>query len=189
MPLTTDTMKSYFDRAYVPPNPRVQRTRSSPSARSSPLTRHPLGGRMYLMALPIAAMVIVVVACASVGLVQVQLKTVSGGPVSGAQVSIGGISATSDSQGLAQVKRVPVGDYSIYVPDAKGLKSCPSRVDVLPSGKASVTVLMRAPIPGTTLIHDDAGKFTEYRTLSYTACPGLPVSGEMQIVGPVVPEQ
>ena len=27
-----------------PPNPRVQRTRSSPSARSSPLTRHPLGG-------------------------------------------------------------------------------------------------------------------------------------------------
>ena len=27
----------------VPPNPRVQRTRSSPSARSSPLTRHPLG--------------------------------------------------------------------------------------------------------------------------------------------------
>jgi len=28
---------------YVRPNPRVQRTRSSPSARSSPLTRHPLG--------------------------------------------------------------------------------------------------------------------------------------------------
>jgi hypothetical protein len=27
----------------VPPNPRVQRTRSSPSARHSPLTRHPLG--------------------------------------------------------------------------------------------------------------------------------------------------
>ena len=27
-----------------PPNPRVQRTRSSPSARHSPLTRHPLGG-------------------------------------------------------------------------------------------------------------------------------------------------
>jgi hypothetical protein len=25
------------------PNPRVQRTRSSPSARGSPLTRHPLG--------------------------------------------------------------------------------------------------------------------------------------------------
>ncbi len=29
-----------------PPNPRVQRTRSSPSARRSPLTRHPLGGRI-----------------------------------------------------------------------------------------------------------------------------------------------
>jgi hypothetical protein len=26
-----------------PPNPRVQRTRSSPSARHEPLTRHPLG--------------------------------------------------------------------------------------------------------------------------------------------------
>ena len=28
------------------PNPRVQRTRSSPSALHAPLTRHPLGGRM-----------------------------------------------------------------------------------------------------------------------------------------------
>ena len=28
----------------APPNTRVQRTRSSPSARHSPLTRHPLGG-------------------------------------------------------------------------------------------------------------------------------------------------
>jgi hypothetical protein len=27
----------------VPPNTRVQRTRSSPSLRGSPLTRHPLG--------------------------------------------------------------------------------------------------------------------------------------------------
>ena len=28
------------------PNPRVQRTRSSPSARHEPLTRHPLGRRI-----------------------------------------------------------------------------------------------------------------------------------------------
>jgi len=34
----------------VAPNPRVQRTRSSPSARHSPLTRHPLGGRSALLA-------------------------------------------------------------------------------------------------------------------------------------------
>jgi hypothetical protein len=33
-------------RPGTPPNPRVQRTRSSPSARHSPLTRHPLGGSL-----------------------------------------------------------------------------------------------------------------------------------------------
>jgi hypothetical protein len=31
----------------LPPNTRVQRTRPSPSALRSPLTRHPLGGRSY----------------------------------------------------------------------------------------------------------------------------------------------
>ena len=36
----------------LPPNPRVQRTRSSPSARHSPLTRHPLGGRAGAMRAP-----------------------------------------------------------------------------------------------------------------------------------------
>ena len=34
-----------------PPNPRVQRTRSSPSARHSPLTRHPVGGLEWLAVL------------------------------------------------------------------------------------------------------------------------------------------
>src|SRR5215469_10395505 len=34
-----------------PPNMRVQRTRSSPSALRSPLTRHPLGGRWLCVAL------------------------------------------------------------------------------------------------------------------------------------------
>src|SRR4051812_25720645 len=33
-----------------PPNPRVQRTRSSASPPHSPLTRHPLGGRITLVA-------------------------------------------------------------------------------------------------------------------------------------------
>jgi hypothetical protein len=37
------------------PNPRVQRTRSSPSARHSPLTRHPLGGREHLPGLKLVA--------------------------------------------------------------------------------------------------------------------------------------
>jgi hypothetical protein len=36
----------------VAPNTRVQRTRSSPSAPRSPLTRHPLGGRRGEMRAP-----------------------------------------------------------------------------------------------------------------------------------------
>jgi hypothetical protein len=37
-----------------PPNPRVQRTRSSPSARHEPLTRHPLGARSLAVAVVLA---------------------------------------------------------------------------------------------------------------------------------------
>ena len=54
----------------VPPNMRVQRTRSSPSALRSPLTRHPLGGRssrQRLSSLGIPSRMGVVAARASLG--------------------------------------------------------------------------------------------------------------------------
>ena len=38
-----------------PPNPRVQRTRSSPSALREPLTRHPLGGSKAIWCLMVVA--------------------------------------------------------------------------------------------------------------------------------------
>ena len=40
-----------------PPNPRVQRTRSSASPRSSPLTRHPLGHAMFSAAVVAAFLI------------------------------------------------------------------------------------------------------------------------------------
>ena len=47
-----------------PPNPRVQRTRSSPSARHAPLTRHPLGGNgRQSPALASGSVVLALVAC------------------------------------------------------------------------------------------------------------------------------
>ena len=39
----------YLDRTMEPPNTRVQRTRSSPSALREPLTRHPLGGPKHYL--------------------------------------------------------------------------------------------------------------------------------------------
>ena len=41
-----------WQRGYAPPNTRVQRTRSSPSALRSPLTRYPLGVRWGRMRAP-----------------------------------------------------------------------------------------------------------------------------------------
>ena len=53
------------------PNPRVQRTRSSPSARHSPLTRHPLGSPVCGVAyrrLAWLAILVLLARCASSGL-------------------------------------------------------------------------------------------------------------------------
>ena len=48
------------------PNTRVQRTRSSPSALRSPLTRSPLGGHMVGMGLSLLFAIVVTVACTHV---------------------------------------------------------------------------------------------------------------------------
>ena len=157
------------------PNTRMQRTRSR-----SPLMRYPLGGSKLLLGLVLVGTVVAGAACAVYGTVAVSVRDENGNPVPGALVSIAGVSTVSDSQGIARVKRVPTGESWIYVPDVRGLKSCPAHVDVPQGAEAKAAVLVRAPVPGTQLVHsDDLANFKlwEVSTRSYTSCPGLPSSG------------
>src|SRR5262245_31085114 len=48
--MTRRTPSDYSDLRWLP-NTRVRRTRSSPSAHRSPLTRYPLGGLVFIAAL------------------------------------------------------------------------------------------------------------------------------------------
>src|SRR5262245_22595923 len=53
----------------APPNTRVQRTRSSPSAPTSPLTRYPLGARRWFAA-AVASLFVVSMRCQAAGAAQ-----------------------------------------------------------------------------------------------------------------------
>jgi hypothetical protein len=69
----------------VRPNTRVQRTRSSPSAPHSPLTRYPLGGKMSLF-LAVCALGMIL-ACSTAG---AQGPWCAGSPVEFGTVEVGG---------------------------------------------------------------------------------------------------
>ena len=125
-------------------------------------------------------------ACVTTGVVSVRVVDENKRPVAGATVSVAGRHAMSNDQGVADVTGVASGEYWIYVPDSRGLKSCPSRVNVQAGEKALATVLMRSGVHDTQLVHGDltvnGNSWSNLQTLSYGACPGLPSSGTTEML-------
>ena len=168
---------------------RVQRTRSSPSAHRSPLTRYPLGGRRHLAGALISVS-LGAFGCAAQNAILVHVTDETGMAMPGVVVQTAGASEPSDQTGIATFKDLQPGQHW-FDATFDAFKSCgPLGLEVSRSTHATLTLVMRVgTIADGVHISGGPGNYSGrgYSELWFKACPGRPGSEEVVPIGQAKP--
>ena len=142
------------------PNMRVQRTRSSPSALRSPLTRRPLGGRGRLRGhIALVGTTLVLACAASQESALIRVTNLHGLAMVGVEVRTGDIKAFSNLDGVATFHDLAPGPHEFNAYFNWSTSCGPVTVDVNQSSVAAATITMR-PLPGQGWVNQDGKAVT-----------------------------
>ena len=144
----------------VPPNTRVQRTRSSASPPCSPLMRCPLGSRGSLRGHIALVGTTLILACASSReSAFIRVTDLHGSNMVGVEVRTGDIKAFSNLDGVATFHDLAPGPHEFNAYFNWSTSCGPATVDVKQSSTAAATITMR-PVPGQGWVNQDGNAVT-----------------------------